>query len=73
MARWPYDPSATGGVEADTAIVVHGSTPETGGGVKFEYGIDTDGRPTYTDAGTDDTPAVLILDDSRFHAREVTY
>lgn len=58
---------------AVVSLIVHGASPQSDGSVLFEYGIDSAGRPTYTAAGTDDDPAVVVLVDGRFHAREVTF
>lgn len=57
----------------DTGVVVHGISPQSDGSLRFEYGVDSSGRPTFTAAGTSDTPAVIVLEDSRFLAREVTF
>lgn len=66
------DHSGLTGVGA-AGVVVHGATPQSDGSLRFEYGVDSSGRPTYTAAGTAETPAVIVLEDGRFIAREVTF
>lgn len=56
-----------------TATVLHGASPQSNGSLRFGYGVDSSGRPTYTAAGTADTPAIVVLDGGRFIAREVSY
>lgn len=62
------------GAGGDGATILHAAEPQSDGTLRFRYGVDSSGRPTYTAAGTADTPALVILDeDGRFKAREVSY
>lgn len=51
--------------------VIEGGETQTDGSVRYVWGVDTSGRPTFTDAGTTDTPAILVYYDNRYHLREV--
>lgn len=65
---------AASGEESDGATILHAAEPQSDGSLRFRYGVDSSGRPTYTAAGTAGTPAIVILDtDGRFKAREVSY
>jgi hypothetical protein len=54
------------------AMVIFGAEPQSDGSLRFLYGVDASGRPTYTAAGTADTLAFVIQQsDGRYAVREV--
>jgi hypothetical protein len=67
LATKGYVDSVGGG-----ATVIHGATPQSDGSLRFAYGVDASGRPTYTAAGTADSLAIVIQQsDGRYAVREV--
>lgn len=72
MSDFPFSPvTALRHLEDWHGHVVDAGEPQADGTVRFRYGIDDHGRPTYTDAGTDDAPAYLTVADGRFHLTEI--
>lgn len=63
-----------GALNLENSVIVLGAVSDLSGSLKFNYGIDEFDRPTYTDVGTEDTPAILLLlNSSRFIARESSW
>lgn len=71
-----YDAATSSWVPGEGAgselLTVDAGQPQSDATIRYRYGIDGSGRVTYTDTGTEETPAVLLLDDTlgRFAGRE---